>query len=149
MKTIHRDWKKIQRRDLYRLLHEFRDDKLVEFKELSDGTISIVLTEHGHQRARQFDVDRLTITKPKRWDEHWRLVLFDIPEKKRRARDAFREKLRELGFYEWQKSVFILPFPCRDEIEFLIEFFEIRPYVRYGELTNIINEAELKIHFNL
>jgi DNA-binding transcriptional regulator PaaX len=76
-------------------------------------------------------------------------VVFDIPEKLKRGRDALREKLKELGFYELQKSVFVFPYECRDEIEFIIEIFELRKYVRFGVLEEIDNELHLKKIFEL
>ncbi|HCX28109.1 MAG TPA: hypothetical protein DHI91_03145, partial [Candidatus Portnoybacteria bacterium] len=65
------------------------------------------------------------------------MVLFDIPERQKPARDALRSKLKRLGFFEFQKSIFVHPFSCKDEIEFLIEFFQIKSYVRYGLLERI------------
>lgn len=144
-----KEWAGINRRYLYQCLREFHHNRLVEYKEDHDGNIKIVLSEQGKERVLQFKIDQLTLPRPAHWDDHWQVVLYDIPEKKKPAREALREKLKELGFYEWQKSVFVFPFPCRDEIDFLIEFFEIRPYVRYAELSQPTNEAELKLHFEL
>ncbi len=149
LKKLHREWKKINKDYLWRVIKEFNHDRLVEYHEHADGSISIVLTEEGKNRALKFNVDSLAIPKPVIWDRRWRLVFFDVPEKKRRGRDALRLKLRELGFYEWQKSVFVHPYPCRDQIDFIVEFFELRPFVRYGDLINPTNEAELKLHFHL
>ena len=85
----------------------------------------------------------------KEWDGKWRLVIFDIPEEIRKGRDALREKLRKLGFYELQKSVFVFPHECKDEVDFVIEFFGLREYVRYGVLESIDNNFHLKKVFNL
>ncbi len=144
-----KEWTWINRHYLYRCRREFHHDRVVEYGEDDDGNIKIVLSEQGKERVLQFKIGQLALPKLKHWDGHWRIVLYDIPEKKKPAREALREKLKELGFYEWQKSVFIYPFPCRDEIDFLTEFFEIRSYVRYAELSNPTNEAELKLHFEL
>src|SRR3990167_2211250 len=65
-----------------------------------------------------------------KWDKKWRVVIFDIPEKSRMARDALRRKLKELEFRELQKSVFVHPYECKKEIDFIIEFFNLRHYVR-------------------
>ena len=51
--------------------------------------------------------DYLKIDKPKIWDKKWRIVVFDIPEKQRGARDSLRTYLKKLDFYELQKSIFI------------------------------------------
>ena len=149
IRRLKREWRSIDRSHLRRLVQEFYHQRLVEFKEQKDNTIRVVLTEAGQQKILQFNIDQLNIELPKLWDKKWRVVFFDIPERQRKIRDALRHKLRELGFYEWQKSVLIYPFPCEDEINFVVEFFEARPFVRYGELSKITNEAELKLHFNL
>ena len=56
-------------------------------------------------------------------------MLFDIPETKKTARDALRHKLRQLGCFQFHKSVFVHPAPCEDEIDFLAELFNIQEYV--------------------
>ncbi len=149
LKEISREWKTIDRQHLYRIVSEFKYDRLVEMAEQHDGTIRIVLSEEGKYKIREFNVDHLQLKKLKIWDKVWRVVFFDVPEKRRRIRDALREKLVQMGFFELQKSVFIHPFPCLDEIEFIVEFLDARPYVRYGELRNLTNEAEVKLHFDL
>lgn len=87
--------------------------------------------------------------KEKNGDGKWRLVVFDIPEKIREGRRALREKIRELGFHELQKSVWIFPYECKNEIDFIVEFFNLRKYVRFGILESIDNELHLKKIFNL
>ena len=144
-----REWAGINRQYLYQCLREFYHDRLIEYYEDGDGNTKIILSEQGKNRILHFKIDQLILPKLSHWNGHWQVVLYDIPEKKKPAREALREKLKELGFYEWQKSVFIFPFPCRDEIDFLTEFFEIRSYVRYAELNKPTNEAELKLHFGL
>jgi hypothetical protein len=148
-KIIPKAWRDIDKQYLYRIIDEFYNDRLVDWQENKDGTVSVVLTEKGKLVASKFDPDYLAIKKPSIWDKRWRVVIYDIPISKNKARDALRRKLNELGFKEWQRSVFIHPYPCQDEIDFIIEFFEIRPYVRYAELINPTNEAELKLHFKL
>ena len=148
-KSLAREWKNIDKQYLYKIIHEFKNERLVDYRENKHGTVEIVLTEKGKKKALSFKIDEMKIRKPIRWDKKWRVVMFDIPEKRRWGRDAIREKLKNLGFYELQKSVFIHPFNCRDEIDFVIEYFQIRNCVRYGELTNLTNEAELKLHFDL
>lgn len=134
---------------LHKLVKEFHHERLVDYKENNDGTVSIILTADGKSHSLRYSLDNLEIPVPSHWDKKWRLVLFDIPEKKRKGRDALRLKLRELGFYEWQKSAFIYPYPCEKEINFVVEVFDIRSYVRYAELSSLTNEAELKIKFKL
>lgn len=142
-------WQFIDRNYLYQLIKEFRENRLVSYQENSNGEIQVVLTEQGRQTLLRFDLDKLRIKSTKIWDEKWRIVIFDIPEKKRPARDALRDKLKELGFCELQRSVFICPYACENEINFINEVFDTRLYVRFMEVNQISNEAELLVKFGL
>jgi len=75
--------------------------------------------------AGWLQIDALKIRRPQKWDRKWRIVIFDISELKKFYREAFRGKLKELGFYPLQKSVWVHPFECRDEIELLRKFFSL------------------------
>ena len=149
IEDLPREWKKINRQYLYRIVREFRDRELVSAKENKDGTMSVFLTEKGRERVLTFDDTKMRIEKPVRWDGKWHVVLFDIPEKHKRAREALRFKLRELGFHQWQKSVFVHPYPCREQVDFISAFFNVRTYVRCAVMYDITNEAELCLCFNL
>lgn len=101
---------------------------------LKDGSIKvrregrqiyIALTEKGRKKAGWFQINGLEIKKPKRWDGRWRIVIFDIPHTDRLVREALRGFLKRLGFYPLQKSVWVYPFDCRDEIDLLKDFFGI------------------------
>lgn len=142
-------WKDIDRQYLYRIVREFYDDRLVSMADNGDGTQTAVLTERGKKRAITFNFGKLKIKTPEVWDGQWHIVLFDIPEKYKQARLALRDKLLLLGFFQCQKSVYIHPFACQDEVEFVTHFFEVGKYVRYGVLWRISNEAELLLKFNL
>ena len=134
--------------DMNRLLYDLKRRGLVEvFKEA--GQITFTLTPAGAYRLQALQLAQIRIPVAKVWDKKWRLVIFDIPEKKKRAREALREKLKELGFKELQKSVFVHPFESKDEVDFIVEFFAIRPYVRFLRSDFITNEADLKLRFKL
>jgi len=148
-KNIPLEFNKIDRRVLQRIIREFHRDRLVDFKEDGDNGVRIILTEQGVKKALRYNIDAIFIEEPKKWDGKWRIVVFDIPEKMKKAREALRDKLRKLGFYQLQKSVFVFPFACHDEINFIVEFFELRSNVRIMTVLDITNEAELKLHFGL
>lgn len=59
-----------------------------------------------------------------------RLITFDIPEKLRNRRDILRTHLKELGFSQWQKSVWISEFPCEDLVELIFRMHGVRKYAR-------------------
>lgn len=144
---VSKEWKKIDQARLRRLIREFYYERLLDFREEGNGEVKVVITEEGRRTVLKYKIDEMKVNIPSTWDGIWRLVMFDIPERKRNARDALRKKLRELDFKELQKSVFIFPHNCKSEINFIVEFFDIRPYVRYAEVKNITNESELKLYF--
>jgi DNA-binding transcriptional regulator PaaX len=149
LKIAKRDWKSINENYLRRTVREFYQERLVKGIENSDGTVKIVITEKGKKKILAFRINQISIKKPAHWDGKWRLVMFDVPEKLKYRRDILREKLKELNFFELQKSVFVHPYPCLDEITFVVEFYEIRSFVRCGDVTKLTNEAELRLHFKL
>ena len=91
----------------------------------------------------------MEIKIPPKWDSKWRVVMFDIPEKLRRLRDSLRLHFREIGLIELQKSVFVYPYPCNKEIEFILEFYNSRKYVCFILADEIDNELHLKRRFDL
>lgn len=111
--------------------------------------MKIVLKRRGRQVALTYKFDELQIKKPSRWDRKWRLVMFDIPHVKKRARDALRNKLRELGFYQLQKSVFIYPYPCENEIDFIAEVFNIRRHILLITANDFEGSDKLQYYFGL
>ena len=149
VKTAARGWRELKRHELYRAVKEFHHERLVDYREGNDGSISVVLTDDGQRVALNLNLENMAIKAPKRWDGKWRLVIYDIPDRKKAAREEFRHQLKELGLHEWQESVFVHPFPCENEINLLVEFLEIRSYVRSAEMSRPTNEAELKIKFGL
>ena len=146
---VPKAWKEIDRESLRKAIEALDRSKLVDIRDRSDGTTVMTLSENGRKRALLYNFDTMSIPQPKRWDGRWRLVLFDIPEKKKKARDALRFKLRQLGFHELQKSVFVHPYPCHNEIEFLIEMYMLRRHVCTAELVAVSHEPLLKQKFHL
>ena len=113
------------------------------------GQQILTLTENGRKRVLKFNADRMAIRKPRRWDGYWRIVIFDIPEKRRRGREALRNKLKQLGFYQLQKSCFVHPFDCKSEIDFVSELFEVSPYVNFILAKEIEGQTLLRKLFGL
>ncbi|MFH1956722.1 MAG: CRISPR-associated endonuclease Cas2 [Patescibacteria group bacterium] len=149
IKQMKKEWGWINQQNLKRAIKKLYESKLIKEKENKDGTITLILTDKGKEKALTYNIDEMEIKKPKIWDKKWRIVLFDVPEKTRKIRDAFRDHLKNLGFYEFQKSVFVHPYDCHDEIEYLIEFYNARRFIRFITAESIDNELHLKQHFKL
>ncbi|OGE84822.1 MAG: hypothetical protein A3J48_01250 [Candidatus Doudnabacteria bacterium RIFCSPHIGHO2_02_FULL_46_11] len=67
--------------------------------------------------------------KAAKWDGRWWAVLADIPVKDRVWADQFRVKVKTLGFYPLQRTVWFYPFDPRDEIDFVAEFYHVYRFV--------------------
>ena len=149
VRGIAKEWRKINERNLRTAIKNLHKSKLVDYKENTDGTVKIILTKVGRSRILKYDLDKIEIKKPSHWDKLWRLVVFDIPEDKNLGRKALAAKLKELGFYPMQKSVFIHPYECKNEIDFITEMFELAPYVRFLRVKDVDIELDLKNRFHL
>lgn len=149
LQTLPKEWKEIERRRLKEIIKEFYNDRLVSCKENKDGLAEIVLTKDGEKKALRFKIDEMEIKKPAKWDDEWRMVIFDIPEKFKKAREALRKKLKDLGFIKLQESVFVFPYECEDEVNFIVEVFLIRPFVRLLKVKSFTNEEQIRIKFGL
>lgn len=121
--------KKYDKKEIGSAIQNLKRQKLVEIMADYEGKTKIKLTNKGKERLVEFSFDTLEIKKPKKWDGKWRIVIFDIPERFKLAREVLREKIRELGLCQLQKSVWIHPFECEDEILFIAEAFEVEKYV--------------------
>ncbi len=148
-KETKEEWNKINKQSLERAIAALYRSKLICEQENPDGSLTMILTDKGKEKLVSFNIDNMEIKKPKIWDKKWRIVLFDIPEKHKSAREVLRETLKRLGFYKYQESVLVYPYPCQDEIDYVIEYFNIRPYVRIITSSDLDNEIHLRKIFSL
>ena len=133
------------------LKHRFNRD-INRLKKKGDVRIyrdSIIITQKGKERILKYQLDEIEIKEKNKWDKKWRLVIFDIPEKQRKKSNVLRRKLISMGFLSYQKSVFIIPYPCRDEIDYIKEIYEVSPYVKYITAINIDNGEIYRTKFKL
>jgi len=107
------------------------------------------LTSKGENTAEQIIIGELSVEKPWRWDGRWRLLTFDIPEKRKSARDELRSVLQTIGFVQVQKSVWAYPYDCRDAIELIRKKYQLTKEVRYFVVEDIEFDRELREQFEL
>ena len=92
-------------------------------------------------------LNQLKIKPQTIWDGIWRIVIFDIPNRHKWSRDALRGRLRIMGFYQLQKSVFVYPFPCDKEVAFIASLFNARSYLRLIKTDTIEHDDDLREFF--
>jgi DNA-binding transcriptional regulator PaaX len=149
LQNIPKELKRTKEVYLNRAIKRLYQSKLIDYKENEDGTISIIISEEGKKKILMYKIENLKLKRQDKWDGYWRIIIFDIPEELQYIRRIFCRKLKEIGMYQLQKSVYIYPFKCKDELDFIIEYFNLRPYVRFGLLKEIDNELHLRKIFDL
>lgn len=142
-----RQVQKTRYRQLWRNFHKLKKENTLVYKGEEDGKAVYELAGKGKKRLQKFLIETLEIVTPKHWDGKWRVILFDIPVGKRKSiRNSFREKLRELGCFQFQRSVWVHPFPCETEIQFLKDFYRLGSCVTVWKVTEMQNGRVL-YHF--
>ena len=136
-------------RKIQKALAGLKHRGFIEVIREKDGKEVVRIISKGETKVREFELDALVIRKPWRWDKKWRIIIFDIPNKYRNAREALRDKIKELGFHQLQKSVWVHPYPCEEEIMFVADTFNIVPFVEILESKIILNEGKVRKFFDL
>ena len=107
------------------------------------------LTDEGGMKLRQLELQGYKLIRPKKWDGKWRVVIFDIPEKKRKVRDRIRNLFTSAGLYRLQDSVWVYPYDCEDIIGLLKTDFGVGKDVLYLIVDEIENDRHLREEFML
>lgn len=107
------------------------------------------LTKFGEQNLRIWELGDYKLQSAKKWDKKWRVIIFDIPEYKRKIRNQVRFILNSAGFYRLQDSVWVSPIDCEETIVLLKADFNIGKDLLYMIVDEIENDKHLLNHFNL
>lgn len=130
-------------RKLQRSFYELRRKKLLESATITNGGVQWRFTEKGKALVWGMLGKGWSLPLPPKWDRKWRLVFFDIPTKKTAARDALRRELEAMGCYQFQKSVWIYPFPCAKEVLDTATFLGVKPCIEVCTIEDFSNPRVL------
>lgn len=148
LKHVDMDW--ISKRDPRQRLHEcmsrMRRKGLVKFNE---RTRRYELSDSGTRRAEEIDVGTAKISAPLRWDRRWRIVMFDISEKRKPLRRSIARLISRLGFYRLQDSVWVHPYDCEEIIALLKLKKGVGLELRYVIADAIEYDKPIREHFDL
>jgi len=110
----------------------------------------IELTEKGRKLAEELAMrDELRPEKQKKWDYKWRIIMFDIWERRRNVRDELRRTLKEFGFIKVQNSAWAYPYPCEKLLVFLRTHLRLGHGILYVVADEIEYDEPLRQHFKL
>lgn len=142
-----KEWKKFNLKLLRRNLKRLQNQKIVKIV-IENKQETLKLTQKGHTKYLTFKLEELSL-KGKSWDGKWHLVIYDINKLKRSAQDSFRRILKQINFFPLQKSVYLTPYKCTDEVVYLREYFHIGEEVLLLEINKLENEKFYKDYFGL
>ena len=91
------------------------------------GQNATIITTKGIDKL--FKIKLKLVGNKKRKDGKWQMVLFDIPENKRKDRDYFRRGLRYLGYKRLQKSIWVCEYDVLKETKELIKRYKLDFFV--------------------
>ena len=109
----------------------------------------VVLTKKGKNYVAQWELRGYKVKKPKKWDKKWRVVIFDIPEKRKQLRGEVRTILTGIGFVRLQDSVWIYPYNCEEFVVLLKAELGLGRDVLYLIVDRVEDDRALRIRFKL
>ena len=133
--------KEIDQKKLKQELKPLKTKGYIKFGQ-KDGETAITITERGKEKVLKYKLSEMKLIKPKKWDGIWRIVVFDIPEEKKVVREILRRKLKDLEFEVIQKSVFVTPHPCKEEIYYIKNLFGVHRHVNVIEASRLDEDNE-------
>ncbi len=110
-----------------KLIYYAKKNRYIRVESLK-GSNAIMLTKEGLGKVLRASF--VIEGKQKRKDGKWIMLIFDVPEKEKRARDLLRSILHNLEYKLFQKSVWISPYDVSDKTEALLQMHSLDNYVK-------------------
>lgn len=118
-------------------------NKGLVIKKERRGEVSYSISLHGVETLNTaLDAIKQTVVEP--WDQRWHLIIFDIPESKRKLRDGFRNYLKNAGFGMLKSSVWVSPRNHSDTVRRYAKRNKIEEYV--FQLETVPNESTYQLN---
>lgn len=115
--------KKLSEADFKRLAYYAKAQGYIEARH---GRI--FLTARGGEKQEKRAL--MSYRPPATWDGLWRVIIFDIPESRRLARDSIRRLIKHLGFVYLQGSVWLYPHDCSEHIQRIETSYDVKGRIR-------------------
>lgn len=121
----------LKKSSLAKALKRLQEGGLIEL--VSDKQLAFRITDKGREKAVLAEL----LLEEDKWDGKYRIVIFDIPEKRRVARDLLRIKLKNWGFVPWQRSVWATKKNCTKTLRNFIKQVGIKDWVMIIESDDV------------
>lgn len=80
-----------------------------------------------------------------KWDGKWRIISYEIPEKKREIRDRLRREMEGWGLGPWHRSFWLTPHPIIETLRSLVSQKEEEKYIQSFEADHVFGERTVLI----
>ncbi|KKP87314.1 MAG: Transcriptional regulator, PaaX family [Candidatus Roizmanbacteria bacterium GW2011_GWA2_35_8] len=118
--------------------------------EIKNNEVYVEVEDIWNIEILKYSIQSLfEMRKKLKWQGKWFLVIFDVPEEQRNKRYYLRKFLKEIGFYQYQQSVYVFPYECEKEITLIKKIIEGGKYLSYIVAEKVEYEDKLKTYFHL
>lgn len=119
--------KRRRKRQVSQFINYLKKKGYIQIKNL-DGKSGILLTAKGKDKVLK--IKGQFVERKKRKDGKWVMIMYDIPENKKKARHFLRQTLLSLGYQCFQKSIWVSPYDVFKETEEIIRENSLDSFVR-------------------
>ena len=137
-----KEWERYNLSNLRKLIKRLEAQKVVEIVGEK-----VIITNKGRQKILKYNLEDMELER--KTDGKWRVIIYDVANLKKYQRDIFRKMLVKLKFLRLQESVYLTPFVCDKEIEYLREMFDVGKEVLVLKVKEIENEQIYKKYFGV
>lgn len=134
-------------RQISRSLNYLKQEGFISISTHNDGRL-ITINNKGFKKLKMIQFEDIKLKPQKKWDKKWRVVIFDIPERYKARRAKFRNKLKEMGLVSIQKSVWVCPYPCENELNLIKHFTRVENWVQLLVVEKLDDEKKLMRKFS-
>ncbi len=123
--------------------------RLVRDGYLEETGEGLCLTREGEAKLARIEALADGLPRKRRWDRRWRILIFDIPERKKNMRDRLRCTLLAAGFVKLQDSVWAFPHECEEFVALLKSDLRIGKEMLYLIVEEMEGDDALKKRFGI
>lgn len=80
-----------------------------------------------------------------KWDGKWRILSYEIPEKRRELRDRLRREVTGWGLGPWHRSFWLTPHPIIENLRQLVSEREEEKYIQAFESEHVFGNRDILI----
>jgi len=129
-------WKNLKRKKRKKQFGQFINYlKKKNYIKINKKT-GILITPKGKEKALKTKYKLLN--KKTRKDGKWIMLMYDIPEKNKRKRFFLKNNLKNLGYQQFQKSVWVCPYDTFKETRELIDLIYLNNFVKIFLIEEIL-----------